>query len=44
MSVNIIMSQVKRLESDVASLNKKLSTERAKEATAIDKAAKAQKN
>lgn len=43
MSVNIIMSQVKRLESDVASLNKKLSTERAKEAKAIDKAAKAQK-
>ncbi|MDX6047601.1 MULTISPECIES: TIR domain-containing protein [Bacillus] len=42
MSINTIMSQIKRLESDVASLNKKLVTERDKEAKAMDKLAKAQ--
>lgn len=41
MSINTIMSQIKRLESDLASLNKKLVTEHDKEAKAMDKLAKA---
>ncbi|QSX23452.1 TIR domain-containing protein [Priestia megaterium] len=43
MSINTIMSQIKRLENDIANLNKKLVKEQDNEAKAIDKIAKAQK-
>lgn len=39
----MLLGQVKRLESDVLSINKKIDTQKSKEAKAIDKIAKAQK-
>ncbi|RBN36198.1 hypothetical protein DMN50_36740, partial [Priestia megaterium] len=42
-SINTIMSQIKRLENEIITLNKKLVKERENEAKAIDKIAKSQK-
>lgn len=43
LSINMLLGQIKRLESDVLSINKKIDTQKSKEAKAIDKIAKAQK-
>ena len=41
--INMLLSQVKRLESDMININKKIDTQKSKESKAIEKIAKAQK-
>lgn len=43
MSVNLLLGQIKRLESDINGIHKKMDTQRSKEAKATEKMAKAQK-